>query len=380
MFPRLIFVLQAPEDDNLSGGGGDTAAAERTNDGTPSITDFDWDSEFKAISNRLDDDPDSDRTSSPSPSPAPAPSPAPSPDAPRNADGTPAAAPAPATSTTTPDHNTFPRSWSKDLEPVWGTLPEAAKQQIHKREQDVLRGINFYKQGHDFAQSIAPELEPYQQLIAEGAIEPRALVKNLLRGHHLLANSPEDRRVELFRTLMQQYDVPLAKLAGGQQPQQGQQGEDTVSPAVQRHIDALTTELNRVKSQTTAIANTEAQRQQQVVQQQAAQAKEAVSQLVTNTNQFPFANELLPDMYRLVASGVVTTLEEAYRQAEWMNPSTREKLIQKQAENQRLNALKARDASSVNVRKQGADGREGDPPQDLDDTLKARLKELRAAG
>jgi hypothetical protein len=379
MFPRRLFVFQDLNDEG-SGGGGEPGASDRTNDPTPKLEDFDWESEFKAVSNKLDGEGenggnDGSGTEGDPPAPGTTPSPAPAP-----APTSPTAAPAPtATPTGAPppvDHNSFPRSWSKDLEPVWGTIPEAARQQIHKREQDVLRGINYYKQGHDFASAVAPALEPYKELIQEGAIEPKALVTNLLKAHYLLANSEEDQRVGLFRTLMDQYGVPAQKLLGQQQ----QTNEEELPPAVKRHIEALQTELNRVKSTTSSIASTEMQRQRDAAAQQTAKATQELETMLGNTEQFPFANELLQDMYRLVASGVSATLQDAYEQAQWANPQTRGKLIEKQAEARRLAALKARQSSSANVVKEGVQGQETDPSESLDETLQSTLKKLRAAG
>lgn len=356
--------------DGSGGGGGEG----RSNDSTPSLSDYDWDGEFAAVKSRLeqeegagdDDGTDGSEAGAPppaAPSPSPAPSPAP-------------ASPAPAPT----DHKAFPKSWSKDLEQVWSTIPEAAQQQIHKREQDVLRGINYYKQGHDFAQSVMPALEPYKELIQEGAIQPQHLVTNLLRGHWMLANAEEDQRVGLFKTLADQYNVPPAKLIaalGGAAA--GAQGEDASAPW-RAEIQRLTTELNTLKSHTSALANTEQARVQQQREYEAANAREAVAKLVGDTNKYPFANELLPDMYRLVASGAVTSLEEAYEQAQWANASTRQKLIQREQEAARERARNARKSSDVNVRRAGLQGSEGDPPTSLDEDLATTLKEIRARG
>jgi hypothetical protein len=88
-------------------------------------------------------------------------------------------------------------------------------------------------------------------------------------------------------------------------------------------------------------------------------------------------------MGRLIGSGAVSTLAEAYDQAIWANPTTRTLLIDEQkraaaaeVEKQRQ-AASAQRAASVNVR--GSSAPSADAPRDWRDTLAKSYDAVTAA-
>lgn len=257
------------------------------------------------------------------------------------------------------------KSWRAESAAEFQNLPEIVQQEILKREDDAFKGIAQYKEAAEVGQSFQKVLAPYQPLLRQYGIDPVRQVEDLMRAQYtLVAGSPE-HKAQLFQQLAKQYNVDLAAL-----------GEATAytDPQVQ-YLQSRLEELQSqvLKAQQESVAASQRAYQQQV---------EAFAADPKNV----YFEELVPDMTKLLQSGVETSLEGAYAKALWMNPAVREKeLARQQAEAQakaqaeaEAKAQATQAATAVNLRSQARGGSSTAPLGSMDDTLQEALAAIQS--
>lgn len=214
-----------------------------------------------------------------------------------------------------------PTSWSNEEKAEWNRLPPTAKAAIQRREREVVQGLQRAAESRKFGDSVYQEIAPYMEILrAEGAT-PQAAVKVLLETAHTLRHgSPENKRA-LMLSLIQQYGIDLSRPVD---PTRAQLEQELDS---RRHADF----------RRTADANTRIER-------------EAISEVETFAQQpgHEHLDTVRPHMIALLNTGTVSTLQEAYDQAVWANPTTRA-AVQMQENMQRSQSLQRNRAAASSV-------------------------------
>ena len=261
-----------------------------------------------------------------------------------------------------------PKTWRKEASAVWAGLPSEVKSEILKREEDIFKGIESYKAEATFGKSMKDVIIPYEPILRQFNINPVQQVASLMNAHYTLATGNEQTKIAMFQKIAQDYKVDLGSLSIGEPPY--------VDPAV----SALQNELNSVKSQLSAAAQTR-------YQEQATANKKQVDAFAADTKNVYF-NEVADDMAALLSKGVVGSLQEAYDKALWMNPSVRAKELARttaestqaaQAE-AKAKADKAKAATAANVRARAKSGSAATPLGSLDDTLNEAFANIKSRG
>lgn len=202
-----------------------------------------------------------------------------------------------------------PKTWTKEALADWATIPDRAKAEILKREEDFLNGITQYKAAAEVGHAYNSVVEPYKPLLQAENIDPVQLFQSFAGNHYLLTRGTPAQKVQLAASLLTGYDIPLADLLN--------YIADNPSEAVDPKIRALENELNGLKrgiSTATETHNTQVR-----------------ERLVSEITQFaadpahPYFDELADDISKLFAAGLATSLPEAYEKAIYANPSTRQK-------------------------------------------------------
>lgn len=239
-------------------------------------------------------------------------------------------------------HDAVPSTWKKEFAGEFGKLPEPIKQEIHRREQDMLKGIGQYKEAAGFGQQIAQELLPFQQQIQAAGIHPREVVKTLLPAWNTLANGSPQDKANLVLQLVRDYSIDFATLGTDSEQSTAQRQEDPrLSAALQR--------LEKIEGNLTA-------QERQRAEADYAQNNDLVNRFMADPAN-EHANAVRGEMAALFYSGQAADLKEAYNKAIWINDDVRGSLLAKQEKERMDKAAKeaaaARKAAGANVTRRG---------------------------
>jgi hypothetical protein len=267
--------------------------------------------------------------------------------------------PAPSTPETHPSPAaSAPKTWRAEAAASWTSLPEAARAEILKREDDIFRGIEGYKADAAFGKSFKTALDPFLPTLSQHGIDPAAQVSRLMQAHHTLALGTAEQKSALFQRLASDYGVDLGQLS-------------SEAPFVDPAVASLRAELASVKS---TLSMAEQARESAATKEM----EKTVSSFAADPANLHFA-EVANDMAILLKSGVCGDLKSAYERAIWANPATRAKeIIRQQTESQKaLDAeraaklAEAKRSSAANVRTRAKQGGDTTPKGSMDETLEA---------
>lgn len=263
-----------------------------------------------------------------------------------------------------------PKTWTADAIKEWATIPERAKQEILKREEDMFKGLEQYRERAELGSKYDSVVEPYRAALAAEQIDPVGLFQAFAGNHYLLSRGTPEQKIELAASMLSHYGVPMEALMTRMA------GIPTVDPQVK----ALQDELNQIKSGLQS-------RDQQEQQAQFAQVSAQVEAFAADPAN-PYYSEVAEDIARLLTSGVAVSLQDAYDKAVYANPVTRQKEIdrltaEKVSQNEaaaKARADKVAKATGANVTSI-AKSRDGTiAVGSIDDTLNETLERIRAQG
>jgi len=246
-----------------------------------------------------------------------------------------------------------PASWRPEAKAAFETLPPVVKQEVLKREEDILRGIGEYKAAATFGQSIDRAIAPYVPLLRQHNIDPTVHIGQLMGIHKTLAVGSPEEKLNVFSKLARDFNVNLGQLPNP---------ED--SPYVDPEVAHLRTQISQLQSIQQQLLDQQTERQQQQVQQIRSQLSQEMNAFAADP-EHAFFDEVASDMALLIKSGRATSLKQAYDMALRMSPEVSEKeslriaakaAPQKQVQPGAVAAktTAARNATGVNVRAKGS--------------------------
>jgi len=239
-----------------------------------------------------------------------------------------------------------PKSWAAETEQVWSSMSPEAQAYVNKREADFSRGIQFYRTA---ASQWNSAIQPFQQLLDQHPeVEPVSLVSNLLQAHAVLSlGSPEQKR-EFLQKIIVDYGLTL------------DDAQTEVPPQVLQRLSRL----EQTRSQ---------EHQARILEETKAFFSDAKNE---------FATEVQDDILRILQQGQARSLSEAYKLAVMLNPSVRQKIVDREVE-QKL-AKKKQDANrwngarEINQVKSNAPARPPAPASgSMDDTINSIVDKYR---
>lgn len=201
-----------------------------------------------------------------------------------------------------------PNTWRKDVAAKWATLPEDVRAEVQRRESDFHKGIAQYKEKAEFGSAIERAVAPYAATLQTLGIAPDRAVQELMAADHRLRyGSPHDKH-QYFAQLAQNYGIDLSQ----------------VSQATQNPIDpnyaALQDELRRVRGMVESQTIAEQKREQDALNSDILRFKSDPAHSHFET--------VKGHMAALLQAGQANGLADAYEQAVYANPATRQTLIQ----------------------------------------------------
>ena len=253
-----------------------------------------------------------------------------------------------------------PNSWKKDMHELWNGLDPAVQDYVEQREEQMREGLEKDRDDANRGRDMRDIMAPYAQILESQGIDQNALMRNLMNAHYRLSTADDAGRVNLIRQLAQSYNVSL----------DGEQKE--IDPALKAMQD-------KVNSLEYHYAQTQRQAQQA--------AHERVSQDVEAFASDPaheFFDEVSEQIVPLINAGY--DLEEAYQNAIWLNPVTRQKEIDRTAkaaeakalEDAKKEAQKAQKAKAANVRGRDTSKASTEPTGTMEDTMREIYRDIQS--
>lgn len=272
----------------------------------------------------------------------------------------PNATPAPAVAANPLD--AAPNTWKKEVAATWATLPPEVRAEVSRREADFHKGIEGYKQAAGFGQAMERAITPYAQTIQSLGITADKAVSELMAADHKLRYGSPQEKAAYFSQLAQTYGIDLSA---------AQQIEHTpIDPVVAQLQQQVQKLSGYIENQT-----------QQGQQQELASLNSEIANFSADPKHSHFES-VKGHMAALLQAGQASSLADAYEQAIYANPATRQLVLAQQQADQRAEAAKkataAKTAASVNTRARPSMP-VSQPIGSMEDTIRAKLREMQGA-
>jgi hypothetical protein len=262
-----------------------------------------------------------------------------------------------------------PKTWTKEEIAHWATVPEGAKAAILRREQDMFRGLEQYKEKADLGSKYDAVVEPFRaQLVAE-QVDPVQLFQSFSGNHYLLSRGTPEQKLEVAANLVRSYglDIDAIKARLGDAP------------------PALAPEVLELRERLAKIEGTEQQRQQALMEEKKAEFSRQVEAFSSDPKNTYF-NEVASDIAHFLKTGAATSLQAAYDLAVKNNPATWQKELDRitaermtdaaRVEEERVAAANKAKGANVKSKQKTADGTV--PVGTLDETLNETMAAIKS--
>lgn len=270
--------------------------------------------------------------------------------------------------TTTATQYVYPKTWKPDHAQLWETTPEAIRAEALRREEDFHRGIEQYKSNATVGERYAKLWERYNPVLQQHGVQAEQMdqmVQGLLNAQFTLALGTPEEKLSIVRNLISEYKIDPKTLL-----EQAAELDPNLA-ALQSQVQSLQSKLTERE-----------QAEQRSVQEKARAELEAF------TADKPDFNLVANHVAAILQADPKATLQDAYDQAIWANPATREKAIQAKAaadakakeDAERERAAKAAAATSGSVRTPSRSASETAASGSMDDTMKETLRKIRERG
>jgi hypothetical protein len=242
----------------------------------------------------------------------------------------------------------FRPPWKKAALAEWEKLPEMARREIERRENDFHKGIEQYKEGAQRAQEWERAVQPYMATIQSLGVTPQQAATHLMGVDHQLRYSSTPQKVGMLLQIANSYGVDLNTLANGIQQIAGEQVWQQQNP-VDPRLQQLQQQVNQLTQHLTTT-----QQQARMAEHSAIDSEIAAFAADPDHEHFVILQQ---DMALLLQNGRAKTLDDAYEMALRQNPQTYQIwLAQQQQEwdaQRKATVAKAKQAAANNVRPNG---------------------------
>ena len=249
-----------------------------------------------------------------------------------------------------------PSSWKKEAQVKFAALDPEIQAEVMRRENDMHKGIEGYKQSAERATLYDRTFAPYQETMRQIGTTPEQAISGLMQTDHNLRYGSPAQKVAIVHDIIKQYGI---------KPEWFDQQETQVNP----EVGHLQTRLQAMEAQ-------QAQWQQEVQAREVGTLNSDIQSFSKNNEHFEAVRDRMAD---LIQGGAAKTLQEAYDTAVWSDPNVRAALLAKQQAEERTKATakvnEAKKASSVNIRARGTIPAQA-PLGTIEETIRARAKEL----
>lgn len=215
-----------------------------------------------------------------------------------------------------------PTSWTATAKAEWEKLPDAIRQEVLRREDEMHKGLTKQDDERLTGKRFNEAINPFLPLINSTGAQPIAVIQDLLQTVYNLKTGTPEQKANTLRQIAQAYDVDVEGLS---QPQ----------PYIDPALETLQQRLDRM----------EQLEQQRAFQYQQSQEQQLSSEIAAFAAKHEHYDKVSPHMAALLSNGIAQTLEDAYNQAIWANPDVRSILTanqQREADEKRKQEIQAK--------------------------------------
>lgn len=244
-----------------------------------------------------------------------------------------------------------PQSWKKEMHEFWNGVDPAVQDYIEQRELQMKDGLEKDRGDANLGRTMRDVMSPYSEMLKTQGIDESVMVKNLMNAHYRLSTVSDDEKVGLINQLAQSYGINMT-------------GDKTqVDPAMKSLQDRIQGLEHNINSS-----------HQKSLQESRDRVQTEVEEF-SSDSEHEFFDEVSEQIIPLINAGY--SLEDAYKNAIWLNPVTRQKEIDRTnkeaAENAqkeaKQDAEKARKAKVTNVKGRDTNKGSTEPLGTMDDTM-----------
>jgi len=251
-----------------------------------------------------------------------------------------------------------PQSWKKEMHEFWNGLDPAVQNYVEQREEQMREGLEKDRGDANLGRVMRDVMSPYSQMLRDQNIDEGVMVRNLMNAHYRLSTADDAGRIDLIKQIAQSYNVSL----DGEAPQ-----VDPALKAVQDKVNYLERNIS--------------QSQQRTIQEARDRVEKEVDTFASDP-EHAFFDEVSEQIVPLINAGY--SLQEAYENAIWLNPVTRQKEIdrtakeasEKSLEEAKQEAEKKRKAKGPNVRGRDTSKAPTEPTGTMEDTMREAYREI----
>jgi len=267
-----------------------------------------------------------------------------------------------------------PSTWRALAKSTWNELSPTHRAEIHKREQDSMRGVEMLKEDANYGRQINSVVAPYMPTINARGSNPTEAIGTMLNAYYVLETAaPQQKAQQLWETA-KQYGV-VNEMVALYTNRQSVQPQGLTQQDVDRTVDRTVNER---------LAAARQQATEQLVVNEVQQFETAMN--ADGTLKHPYFENVRQQMASIVeAEGV--DLETAYEREIWANPKIRPILMSEQAHSDSAkrqdqataHVEKAKKALDNNLERSGSHSvRQPTPTGSVDDTMAETMAEIRA--
>jgi hypothetical protein len=199
-----------------------------------------------------------------------------------------------------------PHSWNNEAKAKWNDVPPEVRRYIAEREDQMHRAIARNDEDRNLGRAMSQTLQPHMETIRAIGVAPDQAVAGLLNVDAVLRKGSPEQKLEMVHEIMRSYQIPLEHVMHHQPMPQDPR------------LNALQQELQALRSQVTQGT----QHQQEALEVRAAQAE--IEAFKANA---PHLEAVRDHMSHLLTNGLAADLQDAYDQAVWANPQTRQAML-----------------------------------------------------
>lgn len=267
-----------------------------------------------------------------------------------------------------------PGTWTPEAKARWAALDPVVKAEVAKREQDFLKGIGEYKEAATVGHTFYKTVEPHMQKFLEAKLDPWHVTKESIATAEILTFGTKEQQIATLTKIAQTLKLmpgDFSAASGRPDPR------DQKIAALEQQIQ----QLGGAVSQVTTGVQAQVMKEMEGEVERFADAKGPDGQLL-----HPHFLQIGMDMRDLLDKGLAKDLEDAYTQAVWRNPATRDAEVKristaestKAARLAQEQAAARRKATRVNVSSRDTGGgMTSSKPGSIEDTLKETLAEIK---
>lgn len=281
-----------------------------------------------------------------------------------------------------------PSSWSAKAKDSFYDLPEHIQAEVLKREEDFHGGIKQYKEKAEYADKLQRVITPYEAQLRASGQNTEQVVQTMLDAAYRLSQGTPQQKAQYLMQIAQESGADLQSLI-----KHGNNNATTDNPnstGQDSYIAQLEQRLRQLESHTTQQVTLSQEQQEQQITGTIEQFKNEADE--SGRPKHPFFEDVEQDMAAIITmarqSGRPTpTLSQAYDQAVWANPKTREAILlrqqkEAQAKKEAERTSKTEQAAKKTMynvpRSAGVEFAKGAPSGDIRQTMRAVLNDISA--